>query len=191
MDEIVLRIVIGVRVVVAGAFVLSAIVALTHWAVRRGTLNAFGAWARVVRRWSDPVLRPLERRIVRSGGNPQDASLWLVGVAVVGGLVLIGLVNWLIDFGLTVYQSRGGSLIVMLLHYTFALLRLAIMVRVLSSWVGLSRYSKVMRLVYGLTDWLVEPIRRILPPLGMFDFSPVVAYFVLYLAEELIMRGLF
>jgi YggT family protein len=192
MDEIAVQIVYGVRFLVAGAFVLSVIVALTHWAVRKGSLHAFGGWARFTRRWSDPILRPLERRVVRSGGNPQDAPLWLVGVTLIGGLVLIGLMNWLIEFIYNIFASaRGGSLVVILLHYTFELLRLAIMIRVLSSWISVSPYSKFMRLIHGLTDWLVDPIRRILPPFGMLDFSPLVAYFVLYLAEELVMRGLF
>jgi YggT family protein len=191
MDEIAVQLVYGVRFVVAGAFVLSVIVALTHWAVRKGSLNAFGGWARFTRQWSDPILRPLERRVVRSGGNPQDAPLWLVGVTVVGGLVLIGLMNWLIEFIYNMFQSaRGGSLLVIVLHYTFEVLRLAIMIRVLSSWINVSPYSRFMRLIHGLTDWLVDPIRRILPPFGMLDFSPLVAYFVLYLAEELVMRGL-
>lgn len=190
-ENIIINIVLGVRFLVAGAFVLSAIVAATHWAVRRGSLNAFGGWARVTRRWSDPLLRPIERRVVRSGGNPQDAPLWLVGVTVVGGLVVIGLVNWLIGFVYSLYQSaQGGSLVVIALHYTFEVLRLAIMIRVLSSWFSLSPYSRFMRLINGLTDWLVEPIRRVLPPLGMFDFSPLVAYFVLYFAERLVMGSL-
>ncbi len=192
MDEMAVQFVHGVRFLVAGAFVLSLIIALTHWAVRKGSLNAFGGWARFTRKWSDPILRPLERRVVRSGGNPQDAPLWLVGVTLVGGLVLIGLMNWLLEFIYNLFASaRGGSLVVILLHYTFELLRIAIMIRVLSSWVSISPYSKFMRLIHGLTDWLVDPIRRILPPFGMLDFSPLVAYFVLYLAEELVMRGLF
>jgi len=34
----------------------AAVVALTHWAVRRRTIGPFGAWPRFVRRISDPVL---------------------------------------------------------------------------------------------------------------------------------------
>ena len=49
-----------------------------------------------MRRASDPVLLPLERRIVRAGGSPQDAPLWLVGIVIVGGLLLLSLVHWLI-----------------------------------------------------------------------------------------------
>jgi len=191
MGEIVVFLVYGVRFLVAGAFVLSVIVAATHWAVRNSRLNAFSGWATFTRRWSDPVLRPLERRIVRSGGNPQDAPLWLVGIAVVGGLALIGILNWLIGFVLTIYEgAQGGSVLVIVVHYVFEVLRLAIMVRIIASWLSLSPYSTVMRIVNGLTSWLIDPIRRVLPTMGMFDFSPMVAYFVLYFTEALVMRGM-
>ena len=57
----------GARVIAGSAFFLALLVALTHWAVRAKHLGAFGAWPRFVRGWSDPLLKPLERRIVRSG----------------------------------------------------------------------------------------------------------------------------
>jgi len=33
--------------------------------------------------------------------------------------------------------------------------------------------------MYWLTDWIVEPLRRILPPMGQLDFSPLVAWLLL------------
>jgi uncharacterized protein YggT (Ycf19 family) len=47
-----------------------------------------------------------------------------------------------------------------------------------------------MRPIYWLTDWIVEPIRRILPPTGAFDFSPVVALVVLYVLKLFALRVL-
>ena len=180
----------GARAVAAGAFVVSAIVALTHWGVRSGRLEAFGPWARFVRRWSDPLLHPLERRLARAGANPQDAPVWLVGVAVVGGLVLIWLLDWALGFVYEAYATaHGGYLALFLLRSAFELLKLALIVRVIGSWLGQGRYNRYLRLVYTLTDWLVEPIRRILPPFGILDFSPLVAYLVLYFAEELVLRA--
>jgi len=191
-EDILLDIVLGVRLLVAGAFALSLIVAVTHWAVRRGSISAFGAWPRFVRGWSDGLLRPIERRLARSGGNPQDAPLWLIGTTVVGGLVLLGLVDWAIRFGLTLYErAQSGALLITVVNMTFELLKLAIMIRVLSSWISVGRYSRFMRLIYALTDWIVEPIHRIVPPLGMFDFSPLIAWLVLSFAENLVMRGMF
>jgi YggT family protein len=61
----------------------------------------------------------------------------------------------------------------------FTLLMAALIVRVIASWFGLSPYRPWMRPVMLLTDWIIDPIRRILPPFGMIDFSPLVAWLVL------------
>jgi YggT family protein len=191
-DEIALTVVHGARLLVAGAFVLSTIVALTHWLVRRGSITAFGAWARFVHRWGDPLLLPVEHRLVRAGANPQDAPLWLVGIVVVGGLAFIALIDWIVGFVFTIYRTANdGYLLPLVIHSVFQVLRLAIMILVIASWLGVSPYSRFMRLVHALTDWLVDPIRKVVPTVGMFDVSPLVAYFVLYLAEQVVMRGLF
>jgi len=177
----------GARVLAGSAFLLALLVAFTHWAVRAKHLGAFGAWPRFVRGWSDPLLRPIERRIVRSGGNPQDAAFWLVGIAVVAGLALIAVVQWLIGF---VYQTLamadGGKIVlaVTLVHYGFSILIAALLVTVVASWLNISPYGRIMRIANGLTSWLLDPIRRVLPPFGMIDFSPLVAYFLLYFAER-------
>ena len=176
---------------VVAALVYGVIVAATHWAVRNQRIAPFGGWARAVRRASDPVIRPLERRVVRGGGNPQDAPYWLLGLIVVSGLLLITLFHWAVGFVLqlgVVAQSGPGAWIYLLIHWTFQILMFALIVRVIASWLGLSRYSPWMRPVMLLTDWLVEPIRRIVPPLGMFDLSPFVAYIVLWIGEGLVMR---
>lgn len=192
LDDILANVVIGVRILVAGAFVLSAIVAFTYSAIRKKYLNAFGWWARLVRRSSEPLLRPLERRLLRAGANPVDAPAWLVGVTLVGGLVVIGLVNWLIGFGLSVYDAaEAGSLLEIGTRSIFELFKMAIAARVIASWLGLSPYTKFMRIVHGLTDWIVDPIGRIVPLVGMLDFSPFVAYIVLSLAERMVIQGLF
>jgi YggT family protein len=47
-----------------------------------------------------------------------------------------------------------------------------------------------MRPVYALTDWLVEPIRRVVPPLGMFDLSPFVALIVLWGLRYILLAAL-
>src|SRR5918911_4921361 len=90
-----------VRTVVVVALVYSSAVALTHWAVRSRRITPFGAWPRLMRRASDPVLLPLERRGIRAGGSPQDAPLWLVGLVIAGGLLLLTTVHWLAGFVVT------------------------------------------------------------------------------------------
>ena len=64
----------------------------------------------------------------------------------------------------------------------------AILVRVIASWVGISPYSRWMRPVMALTDWLIDPIRRLMPPVGMIDLSPMVAWLVLWIARGVVLR---
>ena len=54
----------------------------------------------------------------------------------------------------------------------YDILFVALLTRVIGSWLGMFRYSKWMRPAYILTDWLVGPISRVLPPMGMLDWSP-------------------
>ncbi len=185
---------LGARVLVAGAFVLAGTVALTHWAVRSRRLNAFSGWARFVRGWSDPVIKPVERRVVRAGANPQDAPFWLIGLVILGGLALIALVRWLIGFVANILysaESGGMFLLPMLVSYAFGLLMAAILIRVIASWFGIGRQNRLMRVVYALTDWLIEPLQRIVPTLGPFDITPIVAYLLLSVTRKLVLGAFF
>lgn len=178
-----------VRWLVVGALVYAAVVALTHWAVRSKKLTPFGAWPRTVRRLSDPVLHPIERRLVRAGGMPQSAPYWLLAIVVIGGLLLVSLVNWGIGFVYSLGTLAGADprvWLLTLLSWTFTILRFALLVRVIASWFGVSLYSKWMRPVVFLTEWILEPLRRVLPPFGPLDLSPLVAYFILWIAERVI-----
>ena len=178
------------RGIVVVALVFASIVALTHWAVRRRRIGPFGAWPRMVRRVSDPVLLPLERRVIRFGGSPQDAPLWLLGIVIVGGLIFLSLTNWLLGMAGTLTAMASAEPRVWLrfvVSGAFTLVMVAIFIRVIASWFGIGPYRPWMRPLVLLTDWIVEPIRRILPPMGMIDFSPMVAWLVLWVARGLVL----
>jgi YggT family protein len=182
-----------VRYVVVAALAYAAIVALTHWAVRRRTIGPFGAWPRYVRRISDPILLPLERRVIRLGGSPQDAPFWLLGGVIVVGLILVSLVRWLVGmaFGMATLAGAGPrAWLQVAIGALFSLLMAAILVRVIASWFGISPYSRWMRPVMVLTDWLIDPIRRLMPPVGMIDLSPMVAWLLLWIARGVVLRML-
>jgi YggT family protein len=175
-------------VVIAVAY--AAIVAGTHWAVRRRKIGPFGLWPRLVRRISDPVLLPLERRVMGAGGSPQDAPLWLLGIAIAGGLLLLSLVGWLVGFGYrfsSIVSAGPRAWIYVVVSSAFGLVMAAIIVRVIASWVGIGPYRRWMRPFVLLTDWIIEPVRRLLPPMGMIDFSPMVAWLILWVARGLIL----
>jgi YggT family protein len=174
------------RILVLSIFVVAAVVAATHWAVKHGHLTPFGWWPRTVRTAAAPLLKSFERRMYRSGGNPAAAPYTFFWVALLGGLAFLAVVQWAVS---TVYDfwfsAQGGprSLLHFVVSGIFSVLMISILIRAVASWFGISPYSKPMRVVYGLTDWLIEPLRKVVPPIGVVDITPMVAYFLLYLAR--------
>ncbi|HEX2610862.1 MAG TPA: YggT family protein [Gemmatimonadales bacterium] len=188
MSIILLYTIVRTAVIVALAY--AAVVAVTHWAVRNRRINPFGAWPRFVRRVSDPLLQPLERRVISAGGNPQNTPLWLLVAVIASGLVLMSLAAWLVDAVVRLrWMVEGGprTWLATLVSLTFTVLMAAILIRVIASWLGIGPYRRWMRPVMALTNWLIDPIRRILPPFGMLDFSPMVAWLVLYVVRGFVM----
>jgi YggT family protein len=177
------------RYVVFGFVVLAALAALGSWLVRTRRVSPFGVLGRTLRSATDPILRPLERRIVRMGGNPAHAGGWFIVVTAIAGIVLLSLIGWL----LTTYQTahlaanRGPrETVSLIIDIAYRILTFALVARVIAAWFGLFRYSPWIRPAYILTDWIVEPIRRVVPPLGSLDVSPIVAWFALMLLRQIL-----
>lgn len=181
------------RYALFGAAVVVGIVAAIDWAVRTRRINPFGTVARFVRRTVDPLMVPIERRVVRAGGRPSSAPLWTLGGVVIGGLLLIALFDFAIrqiGFAAAAVSIGPRGVLVLFVGWTFALLRVALIVRVISSWVGMSPYSPWIRWSYALTEWMLAPLRRVIPLLGAIDVTPIIAYVVLGLLEGVIVRSL-
>jgi len=97
------------RYSVFGLVALSAVIALCSWLVRTRRVSPFGALGKTLRAISDPVMRPVERRLVRMGGNPANAGGWLIVVTAVLGIVLLSLVGWLVStFELALAAAQRG-----------------------------------------------------------------------------------
>ncbi len=177
------------RYIVFGIFVLASLAALGSWAVRTRRISPFSKSANFIRRATDPVLKPIESKILRKGGNPQTAEWWLLGGTIIGGIVVISMAGWILsEFqSLSLAGRQGpGALLRRAIYYAGRIVSFAIIIRVIGSWFGAARHNRFMRPVYFLTDWIVEPLRRIIPPFGMIDISPLVAYFII-----IILTGMF
>jgi len=178
----------GVRYALFWLAVVAAVIALVDWAVRTRRLNPFGPVARFCRRFIDPLMVPIEHRIVRSGGQPANAPWWTLVFVVVGGLLLITILNFLGGFLVDVVWglSSPGRFGVQLISWAFGLLKIALIARVLSTWFPISPYSKWIRWSYVLTEWMLAPLRRVIPTLGPVDITPIIAFFLLALVQNLL-----
>ena len=183
----------GARIVVFAAGVLAALAFGLDWLARTRRISPFSRLARFARNSIDPLVRPIERRVLRFGGNPSSAPLWALAAVVVGGIVLLSLLGFLRDqVALTVVASQmgGRGVLMLLVRWTFGILRIALILVVLSSWVGGGRHSRWLGWAFRITDPILVPLRRVIPTLAMIDITPIVAYFGLVLLEGVLLRAI-
>ncbi len=76
----------------------------------------------------------------------------------------------------------------------FTVFLVMVFIRILLSWIPSSptgrMTSAVWKFFHESTEWYLRPFRRVVPTIGMFDFSPIIALIVLYLANGLVVRVL-
>lgn len=73
-----------------------------------------------------------------------------------------------------------------LLKLLFSTYSFAIIIRSFLPWLGVSHYHPVMRFLIDITEPLLAPIRRYVPPVGGLDFSPMVALLLVWAVEQVI-----
>ena len=87
-----------------------------------------------------------------------------------------------------------GSVLLTAVNVIFQVAALAILARVLLSWlpmagVQIDPYHPLIRFLYQITDPILEPIRRF-ATFGMMDFSPIVALILLQVIRRVLVMAL-
>jgi YggT family protein len=153
----------------------------------RANWNFFGWPAVTTRRLTDPLIGPVRRALIGFRVDPKYAPL----VAILITLLLAFLVVRVTDSVLgtiagvmsAVQQQSVARIIGHLLYGLLGLYILLIFVRIVFSWITVSRSNRVMRFLVDATEPLLGPLRRVIPPVGMFDISPFVAFIIVWLCQ--------
>jgi YggT family protein len=173
----------NLRVILFYMGVFVALLCAIDWVVRTRRISPFNKVARFFRANIDPLLAPIERVIVRAGGVPSSAAWWGLLAFIVSAILLITLLQFIGDilFQMVSMGQHPQDAPRVILSWVISLLSLALFVRVLSSWFPVSPRSRWIRWSYVMTDWMVLPLQRIIPRVGMFDITPIVAWILLRL----------
>lgn len=76
------------------------------------------------------------------------------------------------------------------INILFQVYTLMLFARILSSWVPQANEYKIMRFITYYTDPYLQIFRRVIPPLGMFDLSPIVAFLALSFIQNIVLHFL-
>ena len=132
---------------------------------------------------TSPVVVPL-RRVIPPVGRIDSATLLVAFIIqyllILAILLLYGRTAGVLAIALTT--------VVDLVLLTLRLFRFAIIIRVILSWLAPGGYNPALAIIHALTDRVLSPFRRILPPLGGLDLSPLLAI-ILITAVTIVVAG--
>lgn len=171
------------------AFIVGVILLMiVRMIVDKADLNPFGFTHRSVRRLSDTFVIPVRGALREFRADPKFAPLVVILIVVLLGYVTVQLLGTLANIVAGVYLNlAAGNLPAVLGTILYGLLSiyiLLIFIRVIFSLARVSYTNRVMRFLVNITEPLLGPLRRVVPPVGMMDISPIVAFIILWLLQQ-------
>ena len=182
-----------IQYVVTAAIIVVILLMIARFALNYADINPFSRSVIFVRRLTDPLVNPIRRALAGFGVQPNVAPLITILLTILVGWFAMQLAESILNTAAGVLTSltsgRRGSFVALIGYLLYGLLSfysLLIFIRIIFSWGMVSSVNPVMRFLVSATDPLLLPLRRMMPPLGMFDLSPIVAFIILWLFQAAI-----
>jgi len=175
--------------------VVAAIIAVIALMVIRliadaANLNPFSRPSLLIRQLSDPFVFRMRRGLMGFGIDPKYSPVVVILIAILLGWFVLQLAETLAYTSAGLLNSvRHGAMVSALgfiIYGAVSLYIIFIFMRIVFSWGMVSYSNRIMRFLVKTTEPLLGPLRRIIPPLGMLDISPIVAFLILWLFQQAI-----
>lgn len=160
------------------------IVLLRFWMqwVRADFRNPFGQFVITV---TNPVIIPL-RKILPSIGSVDTATIvFAFIVALIKVYVLILIRNFSPPLLSVLFYTLGE-----VIQHSIYILFAAIFIQIIVSWVNPYSDHPIVSIARSLAEPIMAPARRIIPPIGGLDLSPILVIIFLQLSLQLIVAPL-
>lgn len=178
---------------VIAVIVAMIVLMLVRFILNYADFNPFSRPVIFVRRLTDPFVNPVRRSLMGMGIQANGAPLVVVLLTILVGafawMLVSSFLNTVAGCVHSLMSGKPGGIIAFLgyvLYGLLALYSLLIMIRIIFSWGRLDYHNRVMRYLMNATDPILLPLRRMIPPLGMFDISPIVAFIIIWLFQNAI-----
>ena len=172
---------------IAGTILFIILLMVARMILNKADLNPFSRPVIMVRRLTDPLVNPVRRSIAPMGFSPNIAPLFVILIAILMGYFASQFIGTVLftTRGLleSVVRARPISFVGHLIFGALAVLALLIFMRIVVSW-GASPHNRLLHFLIRTTEPVLGPFRRIIPPLGMFDISPIIVLLLLDLLQR-------
>lgn len=157
-------------------------------------LNPFAWTSRTIRRLSDGLVIPVRGALRGFGADPKFAPLVVILISILLGFFVLQLVTSIaVTIAGVIDSVQLGAFFWVLGFILYGLLTiysLLVLIRVIFSWAMISYSNRIMRFLVDVTEPLLGPLRRVVPMLGRFDISPIVAWLILLLFQAAVVGTL-
>jgi uncharacterized protein YggT (Ycf19 family) len=186
----------GITAIIVAAILLIVLRSIVNYL----DVNPFSWLAITLRRSTEPVLAPVRASLIGFRLDPKFAPFIAVLLTIVAGYLVVLVIGSVLNTTAGIMYATSSrrlgtpvAIIGYLLYGFLSLYTLAIFIRIIFSWVGMSYANRLMRFVVLTTEPLLGPLRRTVPPVGMFDISAIVAFLILWLCKAavagMLLRG--
>lgn len=161
---------------------------LLRWVLLK--VSPFGGLTYQIRQLTDPMIWPIAQNLPMPNAM-NVAPLFVVLATLLGAFFL----KWLTEDVLRALEGilRGlldGAPLVMigwLFYGTISVFLVLLIARIILSWMPFLRDGRLIWTLTSLTEPVMAPFRRMIPPLGMFDLSPILLILLLDFAQGAIL----
>ena len=156
-------------------------------------VNPFRRSAISLKRATDPMILPIRRLLVAFRLEPKIAPFIAILLIILIGYFVVqiasSVLNTIAGILYAVTSGVPGFPIAIIGYLIFGLLglyTLAIFLRIFLSYGGLGYGNRWMRVLIRITEPLMDPLRRKIRPIGMFDISPIIAFLILWVLQAIV-----
>jgi len=166
----------------AGSYLISTIfglyiiIVLLRFLLQLVRADFYNPLSQFIVKATSPVLNPIRRVIPGLFGIDFSSLLLAYGLQYIENILLFAIRGLSVSPVLLLWHSIGSLLTLFLYIYFFAIL-----IQVIISWVSPGTYNPATALIHHITEPVLRPARKIIPPFSGFDLSPILVFIVLNL----------
>jgi len=149
-------------------------------------VDYYNPFSQFVVKVTDPVLVPIRKVLPIRKSIDSAALLFIVFLQIIEicllQLVHVGAISSTLD----IIQIS----VIKLVHVGFSFFLFAIIGQIILSWFAPHNNNPAVGILFQITEPILAPARRLIPPVGGLDFSPILVLLAIEILDRLLTRGL-